>query len=90
MLNAESTTKPSTIKKDKGLRALLRELSDDEDDPMTGSGLDIPYDPRRPWLRDYRAYMDVFEQVPEGWTVIKWWGVRISVLIYLRETNRTS
>jgi len=66
-------------KKDKGLRALLRELSDDEDDTMEDSGLDVPYDSQRPWLRDYRAYMDVLEQVPEGWTTIQWWGVRIPV-----------
>jgi hypothetical protein len=53
---------------------LLRELSDDEDDPMEET--DLPDDPRRPWLRDFHAYIDVLEQVSEGWTTVQWWGVR--------------
>jgi hypothetical protein len=65
-------------RKNKGLQALLRELSDDED-TMMDTGLDVPDDPQRPWLRDYRAYMDVPEQVPEGWSAIQWWGVNVSV-----------
>ena len=73
--------KPSAqSRKNKGLQALLRELSDDED-TMMDTGLDVPDDPQRPWLRDYRAYMDVPEQVPEGWSAIQWWGVSISVSI---------
>jgi len=62
-------------RKDKGSRALLRELSDDEDNAMVDIGLDVPDDPQRPWLRDYHAYIDILEQVPEGWTAIQWWGV---------------
>jgi hypothetical protein len=58
------------------VHALLRELSNEEDE-MEGVGLDVPEDPQRPWLRDYHAYMDVLEQMPEGWTAIQWWGVRI-------------
>jgi hypothetical protein len=71
-------------RKGKGLHALLRELSDDEEELATGmdTGLLVPDDPQRPWLRDYRAYMDVPEQVPEGWSAIQWWGVSISVLIF--------
>jgi len=66
----------------KGLHALLRELSDDEDDAMADTGPDVPDDPQRPWLRDYRAYMDVLEQVPDGWTAIQWWGVSVSVPLF--------
>lgn len=61
----------------KGIHALLRELSDDEDDAL-GDTMDVPDDPQRPWLRDFRAYMDVPEQVPDGWTAIQWWGVSSS------------
>ena len=39
------------------------------------TGLDVPDDPQWPWLRDFRAYVDVLEQVPEGWMAIRWWGV---------------
>jgi hypothetical protein len=67
-------------KKGKGLHALLQELSDEEDE-MVGMGLDVPEDPQRPWLCDYWAYMDVLEQMLEGWTVIQWWGVSISISI---------
>jgi hypothetical protein len=67
---------PST--KSKGLRALLRELSNDED-VAADTGIDIPTDPQRPWLRDFGAYMDVHEQVPEGWMAIQWWGISLSV-----------
>jgi hypothetical protein len=73
--------RPSTqSNKGKGLYALLRELSDEEDE-MIGVGLDVPEDPQRPWLRDYRAYIDVLEQMPEGWTAIQWWGVSVSISI---------
>ena len=64
--------------KSKGLCALLRELDDDEEDNVADTGVDVPDDPQRPWLRDYQAYMDVPEQVPEGWTAVQWWGVSIS------------
>jgi hAT family C-terminal dimerisation region len=66
---------------------LLRELSDDEEDAATDTGLDVPDDPQRPWLRDYHAYVDVLEQVPEGWTAIQWWGVSIPDWIFGQVTN---
>jgi hypothetical protein len=61
-------------KKNKGINALLRELSDDEE-AVDNTGPDIPEDPNRPWLRGFRTYMDSLEQVPDGWTSIRWWGV---------------
>jgi hypothetical protein len=54
---------------------------------MVGTGLDVPKDPKRPWLRDYHAYMDVHEQMPDGWTAIQWWGVSVSVLVSGQKTN---
>jgi hypothetical protein len=55
-------------RKDKGLNTLLWELSDNEEDMMMDIQLDVPDDPQWPWICDYCAYMDVSEQVPEGWT----------------------
>ena len=66
-------------KKGRKLRTLLRELSDDED-VIKDSRVEVPDDPQRPWLHDYNAYIDVLEQVPEGWTSIQWWGVSIESL----------
>jgi hypothetical protein len=68
--------------KGKGLHTLLRELSDDEEEAAMDTGLLVPDDPQRPWLRDYLAYMDVLEQVPEKWSAIQWWGVSILVSIF--------
>jgi hypothetical protein len=78
-LSGSSVVRPTAQpRKGKGLHVLLRELSDDEDNMDMDTGLDVPDDPERPWLRDYKAYMDVVEQVREGpgWSVIQWWGVR--------------
>ena len=82
------TTPSVPSMKGKGLHVLLRELSDDEEDAAvdTGTGVDIPHDPQRPWFHDFCAYMDVPEQVPEGWTAIKWWGVSLWSL-YLSPDN---
>ena len=74
-LNGGSITGLSTrSRKGKKLHALLRELSDDED-VMVDMGLDVPDDPQRPWIHDYHAYMDVNEQLPDGWSAVQWWGV---------------
>ena len=60
---------------------LLRELSDDEDEPGTSqTGSILPGDPTRPWMPDFRAYLDTNEHVPDDWTTIMWWGV--SKVIY--------
>jgi hypothetical protein len=60
----------------KGLRALLRELSDD-DNNVPDTGLNDLEDPDQPWLPPFRAYMDVIEHVPDGWSTVKWWGVSV-------------
>jgi hypothetical protein len=77
LLAGNSDTKPpmqsSKIKK---INVLLRELSDDEDAEVD-VGPTVPEDPKRPWMRDFHAYIDVHEQVPDGWTTIKWWGVSV-------------
>ena len=35
----------------------------------------VPDDPQQPWLCDYHVFIDVHEQVLEGWTAIQWRGV---------------
>lgn len=71
-------TEHAARSKSKKIHALLRELSDDEDN-LVNVGLAVPSDPQRPWLNDYRAYMDFAEQVPDGWTPVQWWGVSHSI-----------
>ncbi|KAF8802671.1 hypothetical protein BYT27DRAFT_7215186 [Phlegmacium glaucopus] len=62
----------------KGLRALLWELSSDDEDNDTNSHPGVSEDPDRPWSHHFWAYINVSEQVPDGWSVIKWWGVNSS------------
>jgi hypothetical protein len=60
------------------ISTLLRELSDDEDAVNADAGPTTQEDPAKPWMRDFRAYFDVLEHMPDGWTAIRWWGVRKS------------
>ena len=48
---------------------LLWELSDDEDD-STANIAAIAKDPHKPWLWDFRAYLDTVEHIPKGWSTI--------------------
>jgi hypothetical protein len=63
-----------TKKLKKGMCALLHELSDDEDETVN-IGPNVPEDPKRPWLQHFWAFMDAVEQVPDGWSAVKWWRV---------------
>ena len=58
------------------ITTLLRELSDDEDNvEIESPGLtSTPEDPNRPWLHDFHAYLDIIEHIPDGWTIVGWWG----------------
>jgi hypothetical protein len=75
----ESKSSKSKNKK-RGLQALLRELSDDEEN-VTDSPPGISEDPDRPWFQHFSAYINSSEQVPDGWSAIKWWGVRAPSVI---------
>ena len=57
-------------KSKKGVHTLLRELSDDEDETMT-MGPNVPENPKRPWLRHFRKFIDAVEQVPDGWSAVR-------------------
>ena len=91
-------TEHAARSKSKKIHALLRELSDDEDNLVNVEleSLDVPSDPQRPWLNDYRAYMDFAEQVPDGWTPVQWWGVSRLIrsiwvgLMYFSSTTRSA
>ena len=75
--STQSSSKPSAQPVKPKIKTLLRELSDDEDDigANVPGIISTPEDPNRPWLGDFRAYLDVVEHVPEGWTTTSWWGL---------------
>lgn len=76
-MRGQSSLLPSTKSLKSKLNNLLRELSDDESDDSNHADAHptVLEDPNQPWLRDFRAYLDVVEYVPDGWTTIAWWGV---------------
>jgi hypothetical protein len=79
-LSGSSTSGTSAqLKKGKELHVLLRELSDDE--ATADVGIDVLDDSQWPWLHDYHAYVDLLEQVPDGWTAFQWWGVSVLISI---------
>jgi hypothetical protein len=73
-------------KTNKKLNVLLRELSDDEE-ITADDGTSAPEDPKRPWLMDFRKYLDVVEQVPDGCSAIGWWGVSDQNFIALLQSE---
>jgi hypothetical protein len=70
-----------------GLRKLICETqsSDSEDDDTTTPVSPTNTDPHRPWLGDFRAYIDASEtKILQGMSTIQWWGVSIFlIIIYL-------
>ena len=74
ILMGDVSAKQASQAKKKKIHVLLRELSDDEDTSLV-AGPATPEDPNWPWLQDFRTYLDIQEQVPEGWSTVRWWGV---------------
>jgi hypothetical protein len=40
-------------------------------------------DPTKPWLSEFNRYLNTHDVIPEGTTVVKWWGVRTTFPIIL-------
>jgi hypothetical protein len=68
-----------TVKKSKvaGLKKLIRAVeSDDEDNVPEVVASTANFDPSKPWLPDFRQYIDTLEATPPvGMSTIQWWGV---------------
>lgn len=60
---------------------LLRELSGDEDD-IQESIIQTP-NVLKPWLPEFECYLDTNDPVPEGTSVLKWWGVSVIMFLFL-------
>ena len=46
------------------------ENSDNESGPSAGA-----HDPAKPWLREYNLYFNTTDEIPEGQSLVQWWGV---------------
>jgi len=80
-LTGDLNAKQASQAKKKKIHVLLQEFSNDEDTSFV-AGPVMPEDPNRPWLQDFRAYLDIQEQVLEGWSTVKWWGVSDSRMLF--------
>ena len=74
---------PAAVKKrNKKLAQLLAEDSADEDSEMASTpSPDI--DANKPWLWEFKQYIDGVDEVPNGMTITKWWGVSLFVKFQL-------
>ena len=53
-----------------------RELSDSESDcEAQQTALSAPAADAKPWLTEFRRYLDTFEDVLAGMSPVTWWGV---------------
>lgn len=66
-------------KKNSKLSFLLAELSDsdsdDSDSERQPAAAPSQFDPNKPWLKDFRLYLDTTEAVPDKMSAVSWWGV---------------
>jgi hypothetical protein len=71
----QSGPKPAVKKnKKQGIKSLLRELSDDDEDGSNTAPAPSD-DASKPWRAEFRRYIDAVHELSEGMTTIKWWGV---------------
>ncbi|KIM73171.1 hypothetical protein PILCRDRAFT_10890 [Piloderma croceum F 1598] len=59
------------------MTALLHELESSDDD---GSSDDAgpsatQTDPTKPWLREFHQYLNTTDELSDGQTIVKWWGL---------------
>lgn len=88
MGGASSSSLPSNAPKKMSRigRLVQRNLDTDsegEDDENGGS------DPSKPWMAEFQRYMNTHDLVPEGMSIVEWWGVCIFLqALCCRELNR--
>jgi hypothetical protein len=88
-VNQDSSTPHPAVKKSKAgsLKKLIREVEseDDEEEISDVMASTANSDPSKPWLSDFRKYVDTLEATPpSGMSTIQWWGVRL--ILYLNPT----
>ena len=78
---------PTLPKKNKDkLPQLLHELSSDEENSLEEG--DHAVDPQSPWLKEFNLYLHSSTSVPEGLSIVQWWGVSKLSCMQLQSTNR--
>lgn len=74
-INALAASTSAKTRKRGGLKSLLHQLGDDESDSNLAVGPSSSINPEQPWKQTYNAYIDTVHDVPEGMSIVQWWGV---------------
>ena len=45
-------------------------------DSENEDGGDETLDPEKPWMGEFRQYLDTIDVVPNEMNIVRWWGVR--------------
>ena len=88
----EGTTSSRPTERKRGnqkLAKLFAAVSDDESDvPTTPAPSSTPIsvgedieDISKPWMREFKLYLDSVDELPEGMSKITWWGVSYNYLL---------
>ena len=61
-------------------RTLLHELDSSDDDGLSDDapGTSTAFVDAAPaWLKDFNMYLNTTDEIPEGQTIVQWWGVSL-------------
>ena len=61
-------------------RLVRRNLDTDSEAEDNDNGINI--DPLKPWMAEFRLYIDTHDIVPEGMSIVHWWGVSACFLFF--------
>jgi hypothetical protein len=39
------------------------------------------------WSKDFNLYLNTADEIPEGQTLIQWWGVSLQIFLHLPRTD---
>lgn len=54
-------------------RLVQRNLDTDSEAEDNDDGINV--DPLKPWMAEFKHYLDTHEIVPEEMSIVRWWGV---------------
>jgi hypothetical protein len=59
------------------LRTLLHELESSDDSELSDDapGTSAAFVDAPAWLKDFNIYLNTTDEIPEGQTIVQWWGV---------------
>ena len=59
------------------LKAVLRDLSSDEESDYEDNMEESNTDPKKPWLAEFHRYLNSSDYIDEDMSIVQWWGVSL-------------